>query len=165
MKLRVKNKAAEKSGISPIPELIWGSALIVVALYYCFVSVKTLFFGDGPISAGLFLLCPTLLFVYTSVYHADCTMRYFKAEETISIQDGCLVNECTHTLFRRRKRIPLSAIRDIKPYTNHTRFPIPDTLRGYYGHDRRYRFGIFMTPGQADELAKRILSEHIIISR
>lgn len=81
-----------------------------MALYFCFLSVKTLFFGDGPISAGLFLLCPTLLFVYTSVYHADCTMRYFNVEETISIQDGCLVIECTHTLFRIRKRIPLTGI-------------------------------------------------------
>lgn len=99
----------------------------------------------------------SLLVASFAIYYADCYMRYLQAEETISAQDGYLVSECPHTYFRRRKSIPLPAIRIIKPHTNHSRLPNPNTLRVFYGHGRRYRFDTFMTPGQGGDLVNGIL--------
>lgn len=143
-------------GISLISELVNMTARRGMTLFLCGLTVKAFFFNEAA-NAGLFLLFLILIDASFAIYYADCYMRYFQAEETISAQDGYLVSECPHTFFRRRKSIPLPAIRIIKPHTNHSRLPNPNTLRVFYGHGRRYRFGIFMTPRQGGDWVNGIL--------
>jgi len=60
----------------------------------------------------LFVLC----FVVNAVVYIDTYMKWHCTEETVSVQHEMLVVERRKCLFRRRKEIPLSAIRKVETY-------------------------------------------------
>ena len=159
MKILAKNKAPKGTGVFDVLHFIVSLLIIIpLTVILLWLVVLILFFDEGDIAAGIILLSVTIFLIYMSLFFSDNYIRYYHAEETISVQSKSLVIDCTHSILRRHKSIPLTAIRTIKrnPSFNAIQTPVPDTLQVIYGKRRRYRFGIHMTVGQQDILKKKI---------
>ena len=159
MEILAVNKSKSESKFFKILEFVSGFVYIfVLAIGLILLTVKVFFLDSGSIGLGYWLLAVGLFLGYMSIFVLDNYIRLYNSVETISIQGDNLVIECTNSILRRRKTIPLSTIQNVKMYCGSTsKITIPDTLRVIYGRKHRYRFGIYMSDEQRRLLAKRIL--------
>lgn len=125
------NKSASRPLIDKISDLFSGLVLVACVVMTAYVTIKIFFFEDGDPFAGMVALAATLFCGYMSLFFFDNYMRCNYAVETISVQDGDLVIECTKSLLRKFKRIPLSSIHSVEMYdgTHAFRISLPDKLR------------------------------------
>ena len=153
------NKSASMTKFDKLIDLFCGLMIVGSTGLTANLTVKIFFFEGGDLVAGLFSLAATLFCGYMTLFFFDNYMRCNYAVETISVQDGDLVIECTKSLLRKFKRIPLSSIHSVEMYDGTYSFKIsfPDKLRVRYGDGRRYRFGIDMTDKKRKALAKKIM--------
>lgn len=99
----------------------------------------------------LFVLC----FVVNAVVYIDTYMKWHCTEETVSVQHEMLVVERRKCLFRRRKEIPLSAIRKVETYDDGSG-QRSATLRVVYSNTS-YRFGLCLSDADRQALGRKIM--------
>ena len=153
------NKSASRPLIDKISDLFSGLVLVACVAMTAYISIKVFFFEGGDPLAGMITLAATLFCGYMSLFSFDNYMRCNYSVETISVQNGMLVIECTNSILRKCKHIPLSSIHSVEMYdgTSSFRISLPDKLRVRYGDGRRYRFGIDMTDKKRQALADKIM--------
>lgn len=108
----------------------------------------------------LYYLLPEIVVALGGLIYWDNYLRWNHAVETVFIQYETLVIECRGGIFRRRKEIPLSAIKKVEYYDGHSGWlwsVLPDTLRVVYSNSRHYRFGLCLTTEKRNDLAKKIM--------
>lgn len=151
------NKSAEESLFIKILEILGGLVNVALTVFLIWVSIHVIRTDAAPLGVKVEMVALSILLFYCCIFYYDNYMRSFHAVETIGIHDGMLVIECTNSLLRGRKSIPLTSIRRVEKYRGSTaHLTIPDTLRVRYGR-RRYRFGINMTDVQRTTLANTIM--------
>ena len=128
-------------------------------LYNLFTGIYNLFTGIG---VGLFWvwLGFALLTGFVALMYLDLYLRWHRAVETVSVQHEMLVIEYHKCIFKRRKEIPLSAIRKVETYTGHGGWywgTAPETLSVTYSNSIKYNFGICMSDSRRDDLARKIM--------
>ena len=111
---------------------------------------------------GLFWLwiVLALLFGFVALMYFDLYLRWHWAVETVSVQHEMLVIEYHKCIFKRRKEIPLSAIRKVETYTGRGGWywgAAPETLTVTYSNSVKYNFGICMSDSRRDALARKIM--------
>lgn len=149
------------------PRNLDGKAMAVVFGVFYFALSLAFLLHTGRIIIKLseldlffMLFAVTLTFAYVGLICIDNYLRWNRAKEIVSVEDGMLVIDCHGSILRKHKEISLSDIRKIKKLD---RFEIirgivaPDKLRVVYSGMRRYRFGICMDSKKRDELAKKIM--------
>ena len=156
--------ATNKSKKDPLD--LDGKAMdVVIGFFYFALSLAFLYTGciiikQSKSDSFFMFFALTLIFAYFGLIIIDNYLRWNRAEETVSVEDGMLVIDCRGSILRKHKKISLSDIRKIKKLD---RFEIlrgivaPDKLRVVYSGMRRYRFGICMDSKKRDELAKKII--------
>ena len=157
--------ATNKSKKDPLD--LDGKAMdVVIGVFYFALSLAFLLhtgriiIKQSKLDSFFMFFALTLIFAYFGLIIIDNYLRWNRAEETVSVEDGMLVIDCRGSILRKHKKISMSDIRKIKKLD---RFEIlrgivaPDKLRVVYSGMRRYRFGICMDSKKRDELAKKIM--------
>lgn len=114
---------------------------------------------DGSLSAIVPLAVGALVCYFFALVYLDLYMRWHCASETISIQHEMLVVEYKKSIFKHRKQIPLSAIKDVELYNGVNGWiwgTAPETLRVVYSNSLGYNIGLCMSDDESSALAQRI---------
>lgn len=96
----------------------------------------------------------TLVMIPLSIMAIDRDMRWHCAVETIAVRDEMLVIECRRCILKRKREIPLSAIKDVEYYDDYSGWR-PETLYLVYSNTG-CRFGLCLSDSERAALAKKI---------
>lgn len=154
MKLLATNIAQNKPEHSNFEDLF--------RIFLCLLVLSSLIYMSWEFGANMWLyyLLPEIVVALGGLIYWDNYLRWNHAVETVFIQYETLVIECRGGIFRRRKEIPLSAIKKVEYYDGHSGWlwsVLPDTLRVVYSNSRHYRFGLCLTTEKRNDLAKKIM--------
>jgi len=108
--------------------------------------------GEG---VGLIIIpALTVVMILLSIMSIDRDMRWHCAVETIAVRDEMLVIECRRCILKRKREIPLSAIKDVEYYDDYSGWR-PETLYLIYSNTG-CRFGLCLSDSERAALAKKI---------
>lgn len=127
---------------------------VAVFANLCMIVLTLVELNIGEGASVIIIPVLTAVMIPLSIMAIDRDMRWHCAVETISVRDEMLVIECRNCILKRKREIPLSAIKDVEYYDDYSGYR-PERLYLVYSNTG-YKFGLCMSDSERVALAKKI---------
>jgi len=129
-----------------------GRVAVFATLCMIVLTLVELNIGEGV--SVFYILALTATMILLSIMAIDRDMRWHCAVETIAVRGEMLVIQCRRCILKRKREIPLSAIKDVEYYDDYGGWR-PETLYLVYSNTG-CRFGLCLSDSERAALAKKI---------
>ena len=127
---------------------------VAVFATLCMIVLTLVELNIGKGASVYYILALTAVMILLSIMAIDRDMRWHCAVETIAVRGEMLVIQCRRCILKRKREIPLSAIKDVEYYDDHSGWR-PETLYRVYSNTG-CRFGLCLSDPERVALAKKI---------
>ena len=127
---------------------------VAVFATLCMIVLTLVELNIGKGASVYYILALTAVMILLSIMAIDRDMRWHCAVETIAVRGEMLVIQCRRCILKRKREIPLSAIKDVEYYDDHSGWR-PETLYRVYSNTGCW-FGLCLSDPERVALAKKI---------